>query len=287
MSRPTHPLIRRFVEAMKLQNLRPRTISAYARFVELFQEFLGKTTLTSFSKDDLRRYLLHLVEDRGLSPSSVNCHHMAIRKFCSAVVQRDIEFIRVPMCRRRRRLPVVLSRHEVEAVLRATRNHKHRTMLMTTYSAGLRASETVRLRLEDIDSDRMRLLIHEGKGGDSRHVMLSPRLLRCLREYWRKYRPRVWLFPGVKRPHVSKDNISRIFREARKRAGIRKPATLHSLRHSFATHLLENGTPLPHIKELLGHRTITSTMIYLKVAGSTDIPSPLDYLSEEAVRPGV
>jgi site-specific recombinase XerD len=285
MSQAKHPLIRRFVEEMRLRNLRHKTILSYTRSVERFQEFLGDIQLSSFSRDDLRRYLLYLTVERDLSPSSVNVMHMAIRNFSKTVMRREIKWLDLPMRRRVRHLPTVLSRREVEAVLAATRNEKHRTMLMTTYSAGLRSSETVGLRLEDIDSHRMRLLVQEGKGGGSRHVMLSSRLLRCLREYWRQYRPRVWLFPGDKRPHVSTDHLSRIFREARKRAGIRKPATLHSLRHSFATHLLETGTPLPHIKQLLGHRSITSTMIYLKVVGATDIPSPLDYLSEEAVAP--
>jgi integrase/recombinase XerD len=270
---------------MRLRNLRHKTILSYTRSVERFQEFLGDTQLSAFSREDLRRYLLYLTVERNLCPSSVNVMHMAIRNFSKTVMRREIDWLDLPTRRRERHLPTVLSRREVESVLAATRNEKHRTMLMTTYSAGLRSSETVGLRLEDIDSHRMRLLVQEGKGGGSRHVMLSSRLLRCLREYWRQYRPRVWLFPGDKRPHVSTDHLSRIFREARKKAGIRKPATLHSLRHSFATHLLETGTPLPHIKQLLGHRSITSTMIYLKVVGATDIPSPLDYLSEEAVAP--
>lgn len=287
MSQAKHPLIGRFVEEMKLRNLRRKTILSYTCSVERFDEFLGKIQLSAFSREDLRRYLLYLVEVRGVAPSSVNVHHMAIRNFCKSVLHRTFDLGDLPTQRRQQKLPVVLSRHEIETVFRAVRNLKHRTMLITTYSAGLRSGETVSLRLEDIDSERMRLLIREGKGGKSRHVMLSTRLLRCLREYWRQYRPRVWLFPGDKRPHLSTDQLGRIFRVARKQAGIRKPATLHSLRHSFATHLLETGTPLPHIKQLLGHRSITSTMIYLKVVGAADIPSPRDYLSEEAVTPGV
>jgi site-specific recombinase XerD len=181
-------------------------------------------------------------------------------------------------------LPTVLSRAEIELILRQASNEKHRILLMTTYSAGLRSSETVGLRIEDIDSTRMRILVRDGKGGKSRHVMLSTRLLRALREYWRLYRPRVWLFPGLKKGHLSKDTLSRIFRVTFRRTGIQKRATLHSLRHSFATHLLETGTPLPTIKELLGHRSILSTMIYLKVANMTDVPSPLDYLAEDVLR---
>jgi len=186
MSQAKHPLIRRFVEEMRLRNLRHKTILSYTRSIERFQEFLGDIQLSSFSREDLRRYLLYLTVERDLSPSSVNVMHMAIRNFSKTVMRREIKWLDLPTRRRERHLPTVLSRREVEAVLAATRNEKHRTMLMTTYSAGLRSSETVGLRLEDIDSNRMRLLVQEGKGGGSRHVMLSSRLWRCLREYWRQ-----------------------------------------------------------------------------------------------------
>jgi site-specific recombinase XerD len=267
---------------MKLRNLRPRTIYSYQRSVEKFREFLEPTDISAFSREDLRRYLLFLGDERQLAASSINVAHMAIRRFSEWTLSRRMPS--VPTCRRYRSLPTVLSPEEVEAVLRVTKTEKHRAMLMTTYSAGLRSSETVHLRVADIDSARMRIVVRDGKGGKARHVMLSARLLSALRAYWRIYRPPVWLFTGKNGGPMSRDTLSRIFRVTFKTTGIEKPATLHSLRHSFATHLLESGTPLPKIKELLGHRSISSTMIYLKVANVTEVPSPLDSLAEDVLR---
>ena len=175
----------------------------------------------------------------------------------------------------------VLSLDEIFRIIATIVNLKHRMMIMTTYSAGLRISELTHLRCHDIDSQEMRILIRSGKGEKSRYVMLSERLLVDLREYWLAYRPGVWLFPGQDRSQpIGPKTIQRVFKRARDAAGIDKPATPHSLRHSFAVHLLEAGVNLKYIQELLGHSSIQSTLIYLKLApeGAKVVPSPLDQL---------
>ena len=183
--------------------------------------------------------------------------------------------------KRRRKLPVILSLDEIFRIIATIVNLKHRMMIMTTYSAGLRISELTHLRCHDIDSQEMRILIRSGKGEKGRYVMLSPRLVVDLREYWLAYRPGVWLFPGQDRSQpIGPKTIQRVFKRARDAAGIDKPATPHSLRHSFAVHLLEAGVNLKYIQELLGHSSIQSTLIYLKLAPdcAKAVRSPLDEL---------
>ena len=187
-----------------------------------------------------------------------------------------VEKIKHP--KRRRKLPVVLDLSEVESLFSVTRNLKHKAMLMITYSSGLRVSETARLKMTDIDSKRMTVRIRQGKGGD-RYSILSQTALEQLRQYWKKYRPTQWLFDGQKKDdHITAHTIQCIFYAAKKRAGIKKPASVHTLRHSFATHLIEAGTSLHHVQLLLGHRSPTTTTVYLHVSrlNLAQVTSPLD-----------
>jgi site-specific recombinase XerD len=176
----------------------------------------------------------------------------------------------------------------VKALFSVTENIKHKAILMVTYSGGLRISEASRLKVTDIDSKRMTVRVEQGKGGKDRYTLLSQTALECLRHYWRDYRPQRWLFEGQKEDtHITVSSITQIFQKAKKRAGITKPASVHSLRHAFATHLLEAGTNLHHIQLLLGHKSPTTTTIYLHVSkpGLAHIPSPLDVSMEKDQSP--
>jgi integrase/recombinase XerD len=180
-----------------------------------------------------------------------------------------------------KRLPVVLSSQEVQAIFSATRNLKHRALLMTIYSAGLRVSEVVHLKVSDIDSQRMMIRVRQGKGQKDRYTLLAQRTLEVLREYWKEYRPQDWLFPGKpENEALSVSAVQRVFEKVLLQAGIKKPASVHTLRHSFATHLLEAGTDLYHIQRLLGHTSPKTTAIYLHLSRKNlgGVTSPLDLM---------
>lgn len=231
--------------------------------------------------EHVKQYQLFLTRDRQVSWSTFNVHVCAIRFFYREVLRVDWDVEHIPYQRSGRRLPVVLSREEVRTLLDATTNLKHRALLMVLYSAGLRAAEAIHLRPEDIDSGRMMIRVQQGKGRKDRYVMLSEKLLLTLRRYWREYRPGPWLFAGQDpSAPLTRGSLDKLFACAKRRAGIRKPVSPHSLRHSFATHLLERGVNIRVIQRLLGHRSLRSTEIYTHVAESyvRDTKSPLDDL---------
>jgi integrase/recombinase XerD len=222
-----------------------------------------------------------LLEERKCSASTINVAVAALRFFYSVTLGVEWDVTRVPYQKRGRRLPEILSRAEVRRLLSVLNNLKHRSLLATTYAGGLRVSEVVRLRISDIDSQRMVLRIHQGKGRKDRYVMLSQTLVYLLRQYWRAYRPEHWLFPGMLPGcPLTRSSLQRVFTQAKTRAEITKAVTVHSLRHAFATHLLESGTNIVVIQRLLGHRSLRSTEIYTHVASNylTDTSSPLDAL---------
>jgi site-specific recombinase XerD len=195
---------------------------------------------------------------------------------------------RIPYARKRRQLPAILSAGEVTRFLAAVPSLKHRTALMTAYAAGLRVSEVVRLRIADIDSARMRIRVEQGKGGRDRYIMLSPQLLVVLRAYWREARPAHWLFPGQDEGQALDASVLQAAcRTARQRAKLGKPVTVHTLRHSFATHLLEAGTVIRTIQVLLGHRDLSTTARYTQVATTTigSTVSPFDRLRADGAPP--
>ncbi|MCB2069041.1 MAG: tyrosine-type recombinase/integrase, partial [Ottowia sp.] len=228
------------------------------------------------------------VEGRKLSAASVGIATSALRFLYKVTLKRDWAPEDIPMPKKPFRLPVILSRDEVTRLLESVANLKHRTLLTTTYAAGLRVSEATHLRVTDIDSQRMVLRVDQGKGRKDRYVMLSPRLLEALRAYWRSERPRLWLFPGeMPEQPITKGAVEAACKKARRTAGLTKPVTPHSLRHAFATHLLEAGTDVRTIQLLLGHRSLATTSRYLKVATSTVCAtrSPLDWLPAPVVPP--
>ena len=269
---------------MVLRNFSPKTLKSYAWHIQQFQDFFAGQTVEDLGEEDIRRYLYHLKTEKKRSNSTLAQAFSALKFLYREVVKMPLTLTKLRGPKRIHRLPIVLSRDEVQSVLFAVDNHKHRLMLMTTYSAGLRVSETTHLRVSDIDSKRMMIRVEQGKGKKDRYTLLSKELLVRLREYWSYFRPKGWLFPGGNPQNpVNTATLQKVFQVARKRAGIVKPATVHSLRHSFATHLLEQGVSLFTIQHLLGHAHIQTTMVYLHIQDNqkTAIINPLDSMLEE------
>ena len=233
------------------------------------------------SEREVQQYLVHLIEERRLAWSSCRVAVAALRFFYAVTLGRARASYTVPLPKGAQKLPEILSREEVARLLVSVANRKHRAMLMATYAGGLRVSETVRLRISDLDSQRMLIRVEQGKGRKDRYTLLSPRLLEELRAYYRVYRPTEWLFPrrGAAVP-MSTSSAQRIYNAAKVRAGIRKRGSIHSLRHAFATHLVESGTDVVTLQSLLGHGNIKTTMRYLHLSSRhvTAHLSPFDQL---------
>ena len=231
--------------------------------------------------EDIHSYHLHLTQDRKLCWSSINQSVSAIRFFYKVTLDLGWDVQAIPYHKTGRTLPVVLSSEEVLKLFQVVTNIKHKAILMTAYAGGLRVSEVTHLRVRDVDGQRMMLRVCQGKGRKDRYVMLSRKLQAVLREYWKRRRPTNWMFPGrdPERP-MARAGVHKFFKKAILRAGINKNVSLHSLRHSFATHLLESGTNIRKIQLLLGHRNLQSTQIYTHVAREylKDTQSPLDTL---------
>jgi integrase/recombinase XerD len=279
-------LRRKMLADLKVRNYAERTQEIYiGRVAEMARHF--KRSPDALSAEEVRGYLRHLTE-RGVSRSAFAQVVSALRFLYRETLERPEVVPRLPYPRLKRRHPVVLSPEEVVRLLRAIRNLKHRTVALVLYGAGLRLGEALALELRDVDSERMVLTIRGGKGDRDRQVVLSQVLLEALRVYWRSYRPSGWLFPG-KDPNLplSPSAIQRAVKAARQRAAIRKPASPHTLRHSYATHLMEAGTDLRVIQTLLGHRSLRTTQIYTHVATGRMLatPSPLDALSPQLGTP--
>jgi integrase/recombinase XerD len=273
------PLRRRMIEDMKVRNLSPVTqrcyVHAVTKFARHFNRSPGRLGLA-----EVREYQVHLTST-VISWASFNVAVCALRFFYGVTLGRPAMIERIPYARKRRQLPVILSAEEVARFLAAVPSRKHRTALMTAYAAGLRVSEVVRLKIADIDSSRMLIRVEQGKGGRDRYIMLSPQLLVVLRAYWREARPEHWLFSGQdeSRP-LDASVLQAACRTARERAKLGKPVTVHTLRHCFATHLLEAGTDIRTIQVLLGHRDLSTTARYTQVAATTigNVISPFDRL---------
>ncbi len=256
----------------------PRTRKAYLTQVKNFARHFGKSPEQMGTKE-IKEYLLYILQERSLSRSSVNITYSALKFFYSTTLDRGWEIEKIPRVRKIRKLPVVLDIEEVEAIIKAANNIKHRAMLSITYSAGLRVSETSTLKVNDIDPKRMQVHIKNAKGRKDRYSILSKVTLNILKSYWDQYCPNNWLFEGqYPHTHISTRTIQNVFNNCKENAGISKVVSLHSLRHSFATHLLESGISLYHIQLLLGHASISTTTVYLHVARKDlqDISSPLD-----------
>ena len=283
MTKQISPLRQRMIDDMTIRNMSPNTKNIYISAVARFSAYHRRSP-DQLGLEDIRDYHLHLVS-RNLKPTTINPIMGALRFFYGKTLgQKDI-VDEIPYARRADSLPAVLSREEVERLLKTVRNLKMRTAFITIYAAGLRVSELVALTSRDIDSTRMVIAVRHGKGGKDRYVMLSEQLLDILRDYWKRTKPTHWLFPGPDplQP-VTTRSLQRVFHDAAEAAGLDKNVTVHTLRHSFATHLLEQKVDIRVIQGLLGHRNINSTTRYTRVAVDTirQIQSPLEQLNMES-----
>ncbi len=276
------PLRRRMIEDMQIRNLSAHTQRAYVEQVVRFARYFRRSP-EHLGPSEIRTYLLHLTQERHLAASSLIVTVSALRFFYTVTLKRPwaVEDD-IPTSRKAKKLPIVLSQDEVARFLGAVDNLKHRVLLTVCYATGLRISEAVRLKPAAIDSKRMVIRVEQGKGRKDRYVMLPPKLLNILRDYWKRAHPGEWLFPGREPGQpVSPLTIDRTCREVRLLFGIDKPVAPQSLRHSFAVHLLEAGTDLRTIQLLLGHRNLSTTAQYLMIATSTvcATTSPLESLN--------
>jgi integrase/recombinase XerD len=283
---PISPLRQRMLDAMAVRNLAEKTRHDYIRHVKNFASFLSRAP-DNASADDLRRFQLHQ-RHNGVQPSSMNSAVSALRFFFGVALdrpemERHLTFVREP-----RKIPVILSQQEISRLLEAAPGPKYKAAMSAAYSAGLRASEVVALKVADVDSKRMLLRIEQGKGRKDRLAMLSPRLLDLLRDWYCIARPAVWLFPGrdPMLPMTTRQ-LTRAVHIAARLAEINKRVTPHTLRHSFATHLLEQNIDIRLIQVLLGHAKLETTALYTQVATNVirAVTSPLDQLTPLIPKP--
>jgi integrase/recombinase XerD len=287
-SQDVSPLRRRMMDDMRMRRLAPSTQANYLRIVREFSVFLGRAPDTA-TVEDLRRYQLHLV-DSGVSPISLNAAITGLKFFFATTLGREELMAKMRPIYLPRTLPVILSRDEVGRLIAAAANLKHQTALAVAYGTGLRASEVVALKVGDIDSQRMTLRVEQGKGQKDRYAMLSPILLERLRVWWRVARAQCkmldggWLFPGLNPiESLSTRQLNRAIHAAAEAAGIDKRVSMHTLRHSFAPHLLEQKVDIRLIQVMLGHKKLETTALYAQVATDIlrEVVSPLETLNLE------
>jgi len=274
------PLRQRMLEDMQLRNFSPHTQASYLLQITQFARYFAKSPEV-LGPEEIRTYQLYLATAKKLNPSSLQVTVSALRFLYKVTLKKPWDVADLPTPKKPQTLPVVLSQAEVTQFLDSVRTLKQRTVLTVCYAAGLRIAEATHLKLTDIDSQRMVIRVDQGKGRKDRYVMLSPALLTLLRTYWKAERPRDWLFPGnLPGQPITPSALQLACQQTRRRAGLKKPISPHSLRHTFATHLLEAGTDIRTIQLLLGHRSLSTTARYLKVATSTvcATTSPLDLL---------
>jgi site-specific recombinase XerD len=258
-----------------------KTVKGYLYYNRDFLNFVDKKPL-EINDSDIKDYLFYLVEKKQSATSTLNQAINALKFYYGIMLKKKFLY-EIKRPRKDKKLPVVLSKEEVVKILSSVDNVKHRAILMLVYSSGLRVGEVVKVKPEDIDSKRMLVFIKGAKGRKDRYSLLSEAALKTLREYWREYKPVKWLFPGPNSErYITIRTAQRVFEMACNRAGIRKDVTIHSLRHSFATHLLENGIDLRYIQELLGHKSSKTTEIYTHVSTRdfARIENPLDQIME-------
>lgn len=284
------PLRVRFIDALHLKGRSEKTIGSYVSVVAALALHYRASPL-DLCAEQIRLYLLFLLEQRKRAPATVNLHIAALKAYFrlmapGSTVMEEFSDVKVPS-----RLPNVLSRQEVMRMIEVTRNIKHRAILMVLYSAGLRLNECVHLKPCHIESQRMKIRVEQGKGMVDRYTVLSPTTLKILRDYVRACRPAVWLFEGQQpAKHLCDRSLGKVVERAARKAHIAKRVTPHTLRHCFATHLLEAGIALPVIQKLLGHKSIKTTMVYLHVGQPMldKVISPLDMdLPQAPARSGI
>lgn len=270
----------RMKQDIELRGMAANTLDCYLRYVRIFLEH-AERPVEELDETDVRDFLVYLFQKRGTSPGTANAYSAAIRFFFAVTLNRTMNYLQIPRFKQRKTLPEILTREEIHVLFENCTNLKHKAILMLAYGSGLRSSEIASLKVRDIDSKEMRVFVRSGKGGKDRYTLLSHKCLCVLREYWTVYRPRNpegWLFLGVRGyTHIIPDSVGVAFKTWLSRTGIKKDVSVHSLRHAFASHLLEDGVGLFQIKELLGHASLSSTTVYLHLANlSGGINSPAD-----------
>jgi site-specific recombinase XerD len=265
-------------QEMALKGYSPKTVRSYLGHLERYTRFIGQSP-AQVGEPEVKGYLYYLIHEEKRSRSYVNQAYSALKLFYTKVSEKPFVMSKIPRVKTARTLPVVLSKEEVRALLDAVDNLKHKALLTVIYSAGLRLSEACHLKVSDIDSHQMRIRVQQGKGAKDRYTLLAQNTLDLLRVYWQTYRPTDWLFPGqVLGQPLATRSVEKIMERAVAKAGLTKRATVHTLRHCFATHLLEAGVDVYHIQKLLGHTSVKTTAIYLHVSNRdlSRIISPLD-----------
>jgi integrase/recombinase XerD len=268
---------------LQLKGFSEKTQKAYISHVKAYTKHFGQSP-DKLGTNEIKQYLHYLIMERKLSKSYINATYSALKFFYTVTVGREWEMKQIPRVKREKKLPTVLSKGEVQRIFDATTNLKHKAILMTVYGGGLRVSEVVNLKPGDIDSANMQIHIRLGKGNKDRYTILAKANLKILREYWNLYRPGIWLFPSVNpENHLTTRTIERIFQQAKQKAGIKKDASIHTLRHSFATHMLESGVDINYIQLLLGHASVQTTCIYIHLTrkDAINLKSPLDTFGDD------
>jgi len=271
-----------YMEMLKMKRYSSNTIHTYKSAFSDFINYYQTKELDKITEKEIRNYLLYLVEKRKVSASFQNQVINAIKFYYEKVLKLEkLPYIYIDRPFKEETLPTVLSEEETQKLINSIVNLKHKSIILTIYSAGLRISELINLKIKDIDSGRKAVIIKGAKGKKDRNSLLSEKLLLYLRRYYREFKPKKWLFEGQKGEQYSESSIQHIFRRACTEAKIMKKATVHTLRHSFATHLLERGTDLRYIQELLGHGSSKTTEIYTHIThkGMDQVKSPLDHLN--------
>ena len=273
-------LLSTFEKKLKIANYSDRTIKTYMSALKLFLDYVAGLKVNEVDDSIIENYLYFCKTKRNYSFSSMKQVIASIRFLYLHVLEKPLPNVLNIKMKKPDTLPVVLSREEVKKLITVTSNLKHKVILLLIYSAGLRLGELLNLRIGDIDSGRMKIHVRQAKGKKDRYVVLSEKLLPLLREYYGKYRPRDYLIEGVKGGRYSEKSVQSIMKQALKKAGLRKKATVHTLRHSFATHLLDDGLDIRFIQELLGHARLETTRVYTHVStrSANKIKSPLDGL---------
>jgi integrase/recombinase XerD len=274
------PLRQAMIQAMQIRNFSENTQQAYISAIKHLAIYYRRSP-EHITEQETQDYILHLAKEKKLAWSTCNVIVSSIRFFYKVILKKDQENFYLPYAKKPHHLPDILTRDEVKALFNATKNPRHSAIFMTAYSAGLRVGEIAHLTINDIDSQSGVICVRQGKGKKDRYVPLSPRLLMELRRYWKAYKPTHWLFPGrdAIKP-MTRHAITDAFSHAKRKAHITKKVSIHSLRHAFATHLLEAGTDIVNIKQLLGHSSIGTTLHYARLSKQMirDMASPLDSL---------
>lgn len=279
----------RAYDEIKLRGLSPNTVEGYLGELTVFLRFFDNRPINSMGEEEIREFLLHLL-DSEKSSSTVNIYNSALRFIFGAVLGKKLNYQMIPRHRHYREFPSIMSKSEIVRFFSVIDNLRDIAMFETVYGAGLRVSEITRLRVQDINSEQMRIFVYHGKGGKDRYILLSQQNLEILREYWKQYRPNhpngyLFYVRGQKNHVITVKSVQNAFNKYRRKANLPDTFTVHTLRHCFATHLLESGVELVQIKQLLGHTFLQTTSIYLHLSNTSNgIQSPLDTLPKKRGR---